>query len=87
MPTCPENGEKCPYVSESAEAAVKKVFAILGVNVDIPKEVEAFREDLRFGGSLRRAAEKGMLAMVVITAGAIVYAIWAGVIAALTGNK
>jgi hypothetical protein len=34
---------------EAADRAVKKVFAILGVNIDEPKEVEDFREDLRFG--------------------------------------
>ena len=44
----------CKHANESAEAAVKKVFAILGINVDVPKEVEDFRRDLRFTGDLRK---------------------------------
>ena len=36
--------EHCPHVAEAADTAVKKVFAILGVDVDVPKEVEQFRE-------------------------------------------
>ena len=39
--------EHCPHVAEAADTAVKKVFAILGVDVDVPKEVEQFRENLR----------------------------------------
>lgn len=46
----------CPQVQQAAEDAVRKVFAILGVDVDVPKEVEEFRENLRFGASMRRAA-------------------------------
>ena len=41
--------EHCPHAAEAADTAVKKVFAILGVDVDVPKEVEQFRENLRFG--------------------------------------
>jgi len=58
------NAEDCPHAEESARAAVKMVFAILGVNVDEPKEVEEFRENLRFGASMRRAADKGWLVLV-----------------------
>ena len=53
----------CPHTEESARQAVKMVFAILGVNVDEPKEVEEFRENLRFGASMRRAADKGWLVL------------------------
>lgn len=53
----------CPNAEESARQAVKMVFAILGVNVDEPKEVEEFRENLRFGASMRRAADKGWLVL------------------------
>ena len=83
MPLCPENAESCPHVQQSAELAVKKVFAILGVNVDEPKEVEEFRENLRFGAAMRRAADRGMLAFVVIIVTAIGAAIWAGVISSV----
>lgn len=47
----------CPQVQQAAEDAVRKVFAILGIDVDVPKEVEEFRENLRFGASMRRAAD------------------------------
>jgi hypothetical protein len=33
---------------------VKKVFAILGVDIDRPESVEEFREDLRFGKRMRK---------------------------------
>jgi hypothetical protein len=56
--------KECPLAEEAAEAAVKKVFAILGVDIDVPKDVETFRENLRFGASLRRYADRGMLAFV-----------------------
>jgi len=68
------------HVERSAELAVKRVFAILGVDIDKPKEVEEFRENLRFGATLRRAADKGFLAMVIIIAGAIVAMAWAGIL-------
>lgn len=72
--------EYCPHVKEAADEAVKKVFAILGVDVDVPKEVEQFRENLRFGASMRRAADKGMLAIVGAIAVAGLAALWAGIV-------
>ena len=75
------------HVERSAELAVKKVFAILGVDIDKPKDVEEFRENLRFGATLRRAADKGMLAMVVVFSGAIMVAIWAGIAAEIGLRK
>ena len=47
---------------EAADRAVKKVFAILGVDVDKPESVEEFREDLRFGRKLRKLADKSLFA-------------------------
>jgi hypothetical protein len=52
-----------PNCQEAADRAVKKVFAILGVDVDKPESVENFREDLRFGRKLRKAADHGFLAL------------------------
>lgn len=49
---------------QAADLAVKKVFSILGVDIDRPKEVEEFRENLRFGATMRRAADKGLMALV-----------------------
>ncbi len=69
-----------------ADKAVKKVFAILGVDVDVPKEVEEFRENLRFGASMRRAADKGMMAMVAVVVTAILAALWVGIVSKITGH-
>lgn len=59
------DADVCKYAEESADRAVKKTFAILGVDIDKPEEVKQFQQDLRFGAFIRRAAEKGMLALVV----------------------
>ena len=75
----------CPQVSEAADAAVKKVFAILGVNVDVPKEVEEFRENLRFGASLKKGADRGWLVLVGGVVTVILTAIGAGVVAFVHG--
>lgn len=75
--------EFCPHVREAADAAVKQVFAILGVDVDVPKEVEQFRENLRFGASMRRAADKGMLAIIGAIAVGAMAALWAGIVGSM----
>ena len=75
--------EYCPHVKEAADEAVKKVFAILGVDVDVPKEVEQFRENLRFGASMRRAADKGMLAIIGAIAVGCLAALWAGIVSSI----
>lgn len=67
---------------QSAEIAVRKTFAILGVNVEDPRQVEEFREDLRFGSLLRQAARRGIFAVVVVVAGAMVGVAWMGIQAA-----
>lgn len=66
--------------------AVKKVFSILGVDVDVPKEVEEFRENLRFGAAMRRAANKGMLAIVGAIAIAMLASLWTGVVTQIKGG-
>ena len=75
--------EYCPHIKEAADEAVKKVFAILGVDVDVPKEVEQFRENLRFGANMRRAADKGMLAIIGAIAVGAMTALWAGVVSSM----
>ena len=82
-PACGGNINHCPQVQQAAEDAVRKVFAILGVDVDVPKEVEEFRENLRFGASMRRAADKGMLAIVGAIAIAGLAALWAGIVSSI----
>lgn len=69
-----------------ADEAVKKVFAILGVNVDEPKEVEEFRQNLRFGAALRRAADRGVFAIVGVIAIGMVAALWSGAITNIRGH-
>ena len=83
-PACSLPPEYCPHVKEAADEAVKKVFAILGIDVDVPKEVEEFRENLRFGASMRRAAAKGMLTIIGVLATAMLAALWAGIVSKIT---
>jgi len=83
---CPANMNDCPHAQESAELAVKKVFAILGVDIDVPKEVEEFRENLRFGATMRRASDRGMLAIIGAVAVALMAALWAGIVSKVGGH-
>jgi len=68
-----------PECSEIADRAVKKTFAILGVDIDKPESVEEFRQDLRFGKRLRKIADHGTLAFFAAVAVAIVAALWIGI--------
>lgn len=83
---CDKDVDHCVYAEEAANQAVRKVFAILGVDVNKPESVEEFREDLRFGRRLRKAADHGFLAIVgllVVGLGAVV---WAGVVTKVKGG-
>ena len=71
---------------EAADRAVKKVFAILGVDVDKPESVEEFREDLRFGKRMRKAADHGLLAVMGVIAAAAMAAMWAGIVSKVGGH-
>ena len=74
---------------KASDEAVKKVFAILGVNIDIPWEVEEFRKDLRFGGDLRRFVHESTMKMFFVVVGAVVlgavYTLWEGIKAKVGG--
>jgi hypothetical protein len=83
---CNKDVEDCPHARESAEIAVKKVFAILGVDIDRPESVEDFREDLRFGKRMRRAADHSVLALLGVIAAGVAAAVWAGVVSKLGGH-
>ena len=63
----------------AAKRAVKDTFAILGVDVDSPKDVEEFRKDLRFGGMMRKAADNGVMTLIALLITAAVVAMFAGV--------
>jgi hypothetical protein len=79
-----ETGVQCAYSErmseDAAEHAVKKVFAILGVDIDRPESVEEFREDLRFGRKMRKVADHGLLAFFGVVAAAFAAAVWAGIV-------
>lgn len=72
--------------SRAADQAVKKVFAILGVDIDRPESIEEFRSDLRFGRKLRKIADHGTLAFIGVVAAALAAAIWAGVVSKISGG-
>ena len=65
---------------ESADRAVKKVFAILGVDINKPESVEEFREDLRFGRKLRKLADHGTLVIVGLLFTGLAWASFEGLI-------
>ena len=71
--------QECPLAHDVAKQAVRETFAILGVDVNSPREVEEFRKSLRFGDVLRKAADKGMVALVLALIGGLVAALWAGI--------
>lgn len=71
---------------EAADRAVKKVFAILGVDIDKPESVEEFREDLRFGKKMRKATDQGMLALMGVIVVALAAATWTGVVSNIKGH-
>ena len=81
-----DHGESCPLAGDAADHAVKKVFAILGVDIDKPESVEAFREDLRFGKRLRKAADHGTLVLTGVIIAGMCWAVWSGVIAQIKGG-
>ena len=83
----PERRTRCDHADEAAEKAVKKTFAILGVDIDQPKEVREFQESLRFGDKLRKAADKGTLAFIVAFATLIGAAMWAGFKLSIAGGS
>lgn len=78
-PRCDDSAE----CHQAAEIAVKKVFAILGVDVDRPESVEEFREDLRFGRRMRRASDRGMLALIGVLATGLGIALLNGILSTL----
>lgn len=75
-----------PTCQEAADRAVKKVFAILGVDVDKPESVEEFREDLRFGKRMRRTADHGLFVLVGLVVIGLGAAVWAGIVSKVGGH-
>lgn len=73
-------------VTEAADLAVKKVFALLGVDVENPESVESFREDLRFGRRLRKLANNGMAGIVGLVVLGLMTALYSGIVNTLKGR-
>lgn len=85
----PKPPELCysPACQELADRSVKKVFAILGVDVDKPESVEEFREDLRFGRKMRKVADHSFLALVGVLMVGLAAAAWSGIISRVNGGS
>jgi hypothetical protein len=83
--------ESCPdeeaimkqVIEQSVERAVKKTFAILGVDINDPESVEEFRQDLRFGKRMRKMADHGQLALVAMFFMGLGWALYEGIKAKL----
>jgi len=82
----PERRTRCEHAEDAAEKAVRKTFAILGVDIDSPREVSEFQQSLRFGDKLRKTADKGIIAFVVSVAGIMGTAVYIGVKTKITGS-
>lgn len=78
--------DRCDLADDAAEKAVRKVFAILGVDVDQPESVESFRKDLRAAQSIRKASDHAYLAGLAVIIGAALTALWHGIKALLTAK-
>jgi len=76
--TCPVNA--CTKPEEAAERAadkaVRRTFAILGVNIDNPESVAAFNEDLRFNKTLRKLANKGLFTALGTVVALMITSVW-----------
>lgn len=70
-------------IEQSVERAVKKTFAILGVDINDPESVEEFRQDLRFGKRMRKMADHGQLALVAMFFMGLGWALYEGIKAKL----
>jgi uncharacterized coiled-coil protein SlyX len=58
------------------DMAVSKAFSHMGVDVNDPKSLTTFRDNLTFGGLFRDAATKGFYAMMAAVCGGIGLSIW-----------
>lgn len=63
-------------VNDAASQAVKTAFGHLGVDVDNPEAMEAFRNDLRFGGVFRSAVQKSFFSLLAAIFGGIGFTLW-----------
>ena len=50
----------CPQATAAADLAVKRMFGIIGVDVDNPEKVEQFREELRFNRQVKKMSDRAI---------------------------
>ena len=73
-------------VADAADLAVKKVFFLLGVDVENAESVKEFQEDLRFGSRLRKLANHGSIGIVGLLVLGLMTALYSGIISSLKGK-
>lgn len=73
--------------SRAAKDAAKEVFSQLGVNIDDPAQIEEFRKDLRFGGQLRKAADRSFTGFLLTGFVALAAAAWISIVSKFGGNE
>jgi hypothetical protein len=61
---------------QAVDMAVQKAFGHLGVDINDPKDLQIFRDDLRFGGVFRSAATRSFYALLAAIFGGIGFSIW-----------
>jgi hypothetical protein len=61
---------------QAVDMAVRQAFGHLGVDIDDPKDLQVFRDDLRFGGLFRSAATRSFYALLAAIFGGIGLSVW-----------
>lgn len=84
--TKPPQDDTCKYSEAAAQEAVKRVFAVLGVDIEDPQQVKEFQKDLMFGQSMRKAADRGQLVFAGVVVSALAYALFAGIVEKIGGK-
>jgi len=72
MNDCARQEEHCPHADESADRAVRKTFAMFGVDINDPKAVAEFQQDMRFGGTMRRISDRVNITIITVIVAASV---------------
>jgi hypothetical protein len=74
---CPIAG--CVEPQVAADRAVKRVFEIMGVDVDKPEQVNQFRKGINFGQDLQKFANRGLMTIVIVVCTLGVGALFLGI--------
>lgn len=86
MNHCEPTPDKCIAAEAAADTAVKKTFAILGVDIEDPQQVKRFQDSLRFSEKLNNIADKSATTFVLALVMASVAALLLGIKTKLLGN-